>query len=193
MIELRIPYIYKDKDYIGYGGNQEWFLDEWAQKAGCASVLASNMYAYYLGKRSIAYNDFLNIMETMYQEMIPGKMGYPFLYKFGRVFTKIMAQENQLFLPVYQKKSKSINHALSFVLDSLNDFHPVAMLILHHQAKELEDDNWHWICITGYQQTNDGYHIIFSDCGERRIIDANVLFDTSHQNVYKMVRMKKRS
>ena len=46
-------------------------------------------------------------------------------------------------------------------------------------------------CITGYQQTNDGYHIIFSDCGERRIIDANVLFDTSHQNVYKMVRMKK--
>ena len=39
MKELHIPHIYNSEKLIGYGGNQDWFEDEWAQKAGCASVL----------------------------------------------------------------------------------------------------------------------------------------------------------
>ena len=50
MVELKIPQIYQDNKFIGYGGNQDWFLDLWARRAGCASVLASNMYAYYIHK-----------------------------------------------------------------------------------------------------------------------------------------------
>ncbi|MFR1296845.1 MAG: hypothetical protein ACLSBH_16305 [Coprobacillus cateniformis] len=65
------------------------------------------------------------------------------------------------------------------------------MLILYHRAPELKDDNWHWVCLSGYIETKDGYDIIFSDCGERRIINADILFDTHCHNVYKMVSMKK--
>lgn len=43
MKELQMPIIYDQQQRIGYGGNQDWFHDEWAQKAGCASVLASNL------------------------------------------------------------------------------------------------------------------------------------------------------
>ena len=191
MMELDFPHIYQNNKMIGYGGDQDWFDDEWAQKAGCASVLASNMYAYYKKQYVFSCTDFLKIMEQMFQEMTPGKMGYPFLYKFGRTFKKIMKEEHIALSPVYQKTSQNDEHALSFVLQSLQEYHPVAMLILYHHAKELEDDNWHWICLTGYQEKEGHYQIIFSDCGQRRIIDASVLFDTSHQNVYKMLRMKK--
>lgn len=191
MVELQIPHIYKDGQNIGYGGNQEWFHEQWAQRAGCASVLASNMYACYHDQSIYELDDFLKVMEEMFQQMTPGYMGYPYLYKFARTFVKIMDKEGYDFKPVYQKKSKNYKQAITFVLESLNEGHPVALLILHHRAEELEEDNWHWICVSGYIEKENGYDIIFSDCGERRILDAKILFDPYYKNVFKMVRMKK--
>lgn len=190
MKELNIPLIYHDNILIGYGGNQDWFEDSWAQKAGCASVLASNLYTFYLGKVNYRLSEFMGVMEKMFHYMSPGYMGYPYLYKFARTFVKVMDKEGIKLSPVYQKRSKNFKHALTFVLKSIDEGHPVAMLILHHCAKELEDDNWHWICLSGYIQKERGFDIIFSDCGEKRIIDARILFDTRTCNVFKMVRMK---
>lgn len=190
MKELQMPIVLKEEKQIGYGGDQEWFADDWAQMAGCASVLASNLYAYYYQCSLYEQDDFLKIMEEMFLLMTPGHMGYPFLYKFARTFVKRMAKEDIHLQPVYQKKSKNYKHALSFVLKSIDEGHPVGMLILHHRAVELEEDNWHWICLSGYVESESHYRIIFSDCGKRREIDSRILFDTHHQNIFKMVRMK---
>lgn len=35
--ELSMIHIYENNQLIGYGGNQEWFEDLWAQKAGCGT------------------------------------------------------------------------------------------------------------------------------------------------------------
>ncbi|MEG0275569.1 MAG: hypothetical protein RR630_00925 [Coprobacillus sp.] len=190
-MELSIPCIYENNECIGYGGDQEWFKDKWAKKAGCASVLASNLYGYYHQQSSYSKAEFLDIMNEMFLLMKPGTMGYPYLYKFARTFVKRINEDHFHLEPVYQKKSLSHQHALSFVLESIDDNHPVSMLILHHNAKELEDDNWHWICLSGYERKDNNDLIIFSDCGERRIIDSKILFDTHYKNVFKMVRMKK--
>lgn len=191
MKELQMPIIYENNQRIGYGGNQDWFVNEWAQKAGCASVLASNLYSYYMHQQHYTKEQFLTVMDDMFQLMTPGTMGYPFLYKFARTFVKRINQEQCYLKPVYQKKSQNYQHALSFVLKSIDEGHPVGMLILHHRAVELEEDNWHWICLSGYIESEEHYRIIFSDCGQRREIDSRILFDTHHQNVFKMVRMKK--
>lgn len=191
MKELTVPHIYDKDELIGYGGNQEWFKDKWAKKAGCASVLASNLYTFYQQQTTYSKEEFLNIMDEIFLLMKPGTMGYPFLYKFARTLVERMNKDHIYLVPIYQKKSKSYQHALSFVIDSIDDNHPVGMLILHHNAKELEDDNWHWICLTGYEVKDNNYDIIFSDCGERRVIDSKILFDVHYKNVFKMVRMKK--
>jgi len=191
MKELEIPKIYHQGEFIGYGGNQEWFPNDWAKRAGCASVLASNMYAYYLHKEKYEFNEFLEIMEKMFGYMTPGHMGYPFLYKFARTFVKIMLADGQSYQPIYQKRSKNYKHAITYVLEALDQKNPIAMLILHHRAPELEEDNWHWICVSGYIEKENGYDLIFSDCGERRVIDARILLDTHPYNVFKMVYMKK--
>lgn len=190
-MELKIPTIYQDGKVIGYGGDQEWFTHAWARRAGCASVLASNMYAYYHQKSTYELSDFLKVMEMMFDAMTPGNMGYPYLYKFARTLAKIMNAEGFELKPIYQKRSKNYKQAISFVLQSLDEGHPVGMLILHHRAPELEEDNWHWICLSGYIPKENGYDIIFSDCGERRIIDSRILFDVHCTNVFKMLRMKK--
>ena len=189
--ELDMIHIYENGQRIGYGGNQDWFLDDWAKKAGCASVLASHLYTYYLSITQMSKSEFLEIMNQMFQRFTPGKMGYPFLYKFARTFCQMM-QEKQVFLkPVYMKQPKSYWQAMKFIEKSIDEGNPVSLLILSHQAKELEDDNWHWVCITGYKHSCDGEWIVFSDCGIRREIDAHILFDINEKNVIKMVSMKK--
>lgn len=165
-MELKIPIIYQNQQMIGYGGNQEWFHDTWAQKAGCASVLASNMYAYYHQNSVYELSEFLKVMEKMFHHMTPGYMGYPYLYKFARTFMKMMKSEGFAFKPVYQKRSKNYKHAMTFVLQSLDEGHPVGMLILHHSAPELEEDNWHWICLSGYIPRKKGMILFFLIVGK---------------------------
>lgn len=190
MNELNFPKIYDKEELIGYGGNQDWFKDSWAQKAGCASVLAANLFAYYQGKTKLSKNEFVSIMNEMYKYITPGKMGYPFLYKFARTFSTLMDQKGYDLKPIYKKKSKTCEEALDFVIQSIEEKHPVGVLILYHNAPELEEDNWHWVCISGCRKDEEKTKIIFSDCGERREIDADILFDLNCKNVVKMVRMK---
>ncbi|MCD8029185.1 MAG: BtrH N-terminal domain-containing protein [Erysipelotrichaceae bacterium] len=189
-MELNIPIIYDQDKVVGYGGNQDWFDDIWAQRAGCASVLGSDLYGYYHHHNHYELKEFLPIMEEMFSLMKPGNMGYPYLKKFGNTFSKRMKDDHISLKPIYLKKSKNYKHAMTFVKESIDEGYPVGMLILHHRAKELVDDNWHWICLTGYTKINNEYHIIFSDCGVRRVIETHILFDTCPSNVFKMVRMK---
>ena len=89
MPELKITQVYEN-ELIGYGGNQDWFEDEWARRAGCGSVLGSNLYAYYMNIEKCHKNEFLNIMNDLYRYMTPGRMGFPYFYKFAhKVFIRL--------------------------------------------------------------------------------------------------------
>lgn len=190
MSEINIVNIYEGDRLIGYGGDQDWFLDDWAQKAGCASVLGSNLYAYYHHINRCSKEEFLKIMNDLYGYMTPGRMGFPYFYKFAHQFIKRMEEDHIYLKPTYLKKSKSYEESLSFVKNSIDNAYPVGMLILTHQAKELEDDNWHWMCISGYEKIEDDYLIIFSDCGVKKRVSAKVLFECDVRNIVKLLRFE---
>lgn len=193
--ELCCPYITKDKKIIGYGGNQEWFHGDFQRFAGCGSVTGSNIAAIYAttrkdfrklyepdsGKDENSQEQYLKLMETMYQYMKPGFMGYPLIGRFAKDFKRYAADRGitlgseQLFLP------KKKDEALNFILPALKEDHPVAFLILKHPAYELREDNWHWVTITGFDDKEE--KLIWSNCGEREEIDWNMLFD-DHKKYY---------
>ena len=191
MSELSITKIYFNHKQVGYGGNQDWFADPWAVKAGCGSVLGSNLYAYYKGINTAFKSEFINIMEDLYRHMTPGKMGYPYFYKFAHAFVARMEKEGMQFKPRYLKKSKSVQQSLDFVKKAIDSQNPVGVLILHHNAPEMKEDNWHWVCITGYEETESGTDIIFSDCGARRMVKANIFFDPNPVNIVKLLSFTK--
>ena len=187
--ELCCPYITKDEKIIGYGGNQEWFHGDFQRLAGCGSVTGSNLAAIYAATRKDYKNlyqpdprtdgsdkeQYLKLMETMFQYMKPGFMGYPLIGRFAKDFRRYAAdrgvtlESEQLFMP--KKKAQ----ALDFILPALEEDHPVAFLILKHPAYELREDNWHWVTITGFDDKEE--KLIWSNCGEREEIDWNMLFD----------------
>lgn len=201
--ELWCPTIYKEKKIVGYGGNQEWFLGKFQRKAGCGSVTGSNLAAiyaemnedmrglYHPENNPYCCEEYLKLMEIMYNYMKPGFMGYPLIGRFAKDFVQyardrgVYLISKQIFLP----KEKEI--ALRFIIDGINQGNPVAFLILKHPAKELREDNWHWVTITGYDKERQ--KIIWSNCGEREEIDWNMLFDCRKKYYVGMVRFEKES
>ena len=177
--ELHCPQIIKDGKTIGYGGDQEWFPGDFQRLAGCGSVTGSNIAAIYAlsrddfkdlypikdSQKAADYQQYLNLMQTMYRYMKPGFMGYPLIGRFAKDFKRyakdhgITLSSEQLFLP------KSKEQALDFILPALKEGHPVAFLILRHPAYELREDNWHWVTITGFDEGEE--KLIWSNCGER--------------------------
>lgn len=200
--ELCCPQIIKDGKEIGYGGDQEWFPGDFQRLAGCGSVTGSNIAAIYaMSKKGfeslyqiedhteyIQYEQYLNLMQTMYRYMKPGFMGYPLIGRFAKDFKRyakergIDLESKQLFLP----KTKS--EALDFILPSIKEGHPVAFLILRHPAYELREDNWHWVTITGFDEEKE--KLIWSNCGEREVIDWNMLFDQDKKYYVGIVKFK---
>ena len=200
--ELHCPQIIKDGKTIGYGGDQEWFPGDFQRLAGCGSVTGSNIAAIYAlnredfkdlypikdSQKAADYEQYLNLMQTMYRYMKPGFMGYPLIGRFAKDFKRyakdhgITLSSEQLFLP------KSREQALDFILPALKEDHPVAFLILRHPAHELREDNWHWVTITGFDEEEE--KLIWSNCGECEEIDWNMLFDTDKKYYVGIVKFK---
>lgn len=190
-VELAIPIIYDGQKQIGYGGNQEWFKTKWARKAGCASVCAANMTGYYLfNKQVFSKDEFLLLMEEMYSIMEPKKRGFPYSYLYKYRLRKYLNNNNKPIEAKIYRRFSSIQEAIRLVKEGINSNHPIALLILYHHHPDLEEDNWHWVCITGYLEKDNQTWIIFSDCGERKVIAASILFEVHADNIMKMVVFK---
>lgn len=181
---LDYPKIYQDDKLIGLGGNQDWFSDSWARKAGCASVSATDIFIYYTKRESkfdkITYLDY---MSEMFKLMEPGKRGFPYVYIYARRLSRLLSNcKYQIYRrPVVYQASKVVK-------ESIDNGHPLGLLILTHRRRKIRDDLWHWVTIVGYEETSKGLDIVFLDCGEEKKIPARILFEKSRLNVVKMVR-----
>ena len=70
MMILDYPKVYIKDKFVGHGGNQDWFLDSWARKAGCAS----DIFLYYTKKDHRFDKDiYLDHMTEMFKLMEPQK------------------------------------------------------------------------------------------------------------------------
>ena len=97
--ELYCPQIIKDGRIIGYGGDQEWFPGDFQRLAGCGSVTGSNIAVIYAmnkdefkslyqpeeGQDAKEQEQYLKLMQTMYQYMKPGFMGYPLIGRLQKI------------------------------------------------------------------------------------------------------------
>lgn len=181
---LDYPKIYEDKKLIGFGGNQDWFVDVWARKAGCASVSATDIFIYYTKhEREFAKTMYLDYMNEMFKLMEPGKRGFPYVYIYARRLSRLL---NNCKYRIYRRPL--VYDASKIIIDSINHGHPLGLLILTHRRRKVRDDLWHWVTIVGYEETEKGLDIVFLDCGEEKRIPARIIFEKNRFNIVKMVR-----
>ena len=54
---------------------------------------------------------------------------------------------------------------------------PNQYLLLYHSDKKFSEIEWHWFTVTGYDETETNFFIVFSTWGERRIESLKELWN----------------
>ena len=198
-----------EKGRLFFGGSQDWYGEKWKRMAGCASVAAANLAAFYGLDRSadtpgpdrhlekgyrpgkkeelVIYtkNEYLSLMERMFALMRPGLLGFPFFRRFRRRFIAYAARNGVYLEGKSLARWKDISQPLAFITEALAANDPVVMLILRHKSPELKHQTWHWMTITGCSSEDRTLRI--SNYGNEEQIDAAVLFEPSFSNWVKLL------
>ena len=216
-VELKVPRVIDDAgNVIGYGGSQDWFPDGWKRMSGCgatagagaAAVLAANVpgaqalagpLAEAIGGNppescgSVPKAAYVDLMLEMFSRMTPKMMGYPYAGKWGRAFRTYAGEKGVAAEADVYDRWERWQDAFAFVKTHIDAGIPVPMLVLYHRAPEMQDEIWHWILVTGYEEPGDedaAARIIVSDYADRDLYDAPIMLEVHPRNLVKMVDLK---
>lgn len=148
-----------------FGGDQEWYDDEWRKRAGCGPTCAANVTAYlaltrpalralYAGE-DMRREMFRAHMEDVYRFVTPGNMGLNRLEMFTDGIGEF-ARSRGLSLRAHVFEAHGnmfrgrpqVRELAEFVCAGLAADCPVAFLNLTNgRVKNLQ--SWHWVTITG--------------------------------------------
>ncbi|MBR2736080.1 MAG: C39 family peptidase [Firmicutes bacterium] len=195
-MELDFPRIIKKKNGgTAYGGSQKWYRSPRQKLAGCAPTSAANLAAYYQigvypdrmdGDVPVyEYASFLAVMKQTWKYLTPGMRGFPYLDKYHERFLKYARKYGVRLSFSECKEWDRAEEAAQFIRSSLERRDPVVMLILTHEAEELEDITWHWLTISGYDDMTG--QVIVSNYGRRERYDSGLLFDPAEGNDVSML------
>lgn len=193
--EIQLP-IY-DSEIWHYGGNQYWFPKKLHQLSGCGPVAAANITAYlsqafpdrfktlYAHEGKLNRSDFVEHMIDVRKYVIPGIRGLTSVHQFVDN-TIAFARDRGVVLNPYilDDENANIQDAVYYITEALRKRLPVAILILTHPVKELEDYVWHWMTITHLRFNNidNTYYITASTYGERKEINLELLWNHRRPN-----------
>lgn len=169
---------------VSFGGDQEWYADEWHRRAGCGPTGAANLTAYLAltrpGLKALYAGDdmrkgaFSAHMEDVYKYVTPGGMGLNRLEMFTDGIEEF-ARSRGLSLRAHvfevhgnmHRGRPQVHEMADFVRAGLESDCPVAFLNLTKgRVKNLQ--GWHWITITGADMDDD--HLTASASDEGKLI-----------------------
>lgn len=180
-----------DSEVIYYGGDQRWFPSKLHQLSGCGPIAAATITAYlsqnfpdkfyklYPHKGNINKSDFIEHMVEIRKYVKPGMFGLTSVDQFSNNVLSFSKTKGVSLVPNILDEKVTMSEAINFISQALSQRLPVAILILKHPIKELNDYTWHWMTITRlYVNPNDNKHYIsVSTYGERREIDLDLLWN----------------
>ena len=171
-----------------YGGDQHWFRRPMMRLGGCSTVCACHLAAelalrdgkaglYPYDGRAITRTQFLRFAKRMYRFVHPSVRGMPETGLFENAFSAYAASVGETVRYASLSGEAGAAKAEAFVRAAIDGGHTVQYLLLEHCAPDIDDIEWHWFTVTGYDDAG-GFDIFFSTWGERRRESLAKLWDT---------------
>ena len=175
-----------------FGGDQDWYADEWRRRAGCGPTCAANVAAYlaltrpemralYAGEDMLK-SQFSSHMEEMYSFVTPGNMGLNRVEMFTQGMEDFARSRGvSLRAHVFEvhgnmhKSRPPVSELIEFVRSGLAADCPVAFLNLTRgRVKNLQA--WHWITITSADLEDGSLAACASDEGKVNCFDLKLWY-----------------
>ena len=173
-----------------YGGSQDWFTELRMNRGGCGAVTACDMCIYlarYMGRTrlypfdssNITREDFLTFGAIMRPFLSPRFRGIHKTITFMDGFRDYMAFRGDTALKMTSVEGNApYEIAREAVRDTIDRGFPIPYLLLLHQDKALEEFNWHWFVLNGYDDGPEGFRVKAATYGEWTWFDFAHLWDT---------------
>ncbi|MBQ7214948.1 MAG: hypothetical protein IJP54_06120 [Synergistaceae bacterium] len=188
------------------GGNQD-DLTEWdMNRGGCGAVTACDVCMFLAGKHerfrrlypydphSISRDDFRNFAGIMKPYLSPRYHGIDFLETYICGFYDYMKSRSSNSL-ILEGLAGNVEYDVfeKAVTEQIDRGFPVPYLMLMHRDQALDDFNWHWFNLAGYEQTDSGLEVQTVTYGEFLRFGLRNMWDTGHRRKGGIVRIFERA
>ncbi|MBQ7543431.1 MAG: hypothetical protein IJT02_00650 [Synergistaceae bacterium] len=187
------------------GGNQDDLVEWDMNKGGCGAVTACDVCMYLAGKHdrfrrlypfdpsSISRADFLNFSSMMKPYLYPRYHGIDFLETYICGFSDYLASVKCSSL-VLEGLSGSVSYEVfaEAVTSQIDRGFPVSYLMLMHQDPALDDFNWHWFNLAGYEDRGGELRVMTVTYGEFLWFGLRNMWDTGHRRKGGIIRIFER-
>jgi hypothetical protein len=175
-----------------FGGDQEWYSEEWQRMAGCGPTCAANVTSYlaftrpslralYIGD-DMRQRSFTAHMQALYTHVTPGSMGLNRPEMFAQGVVAFAESRGLRLIPHlfeahgYQQRNRPpVEEMAAFVQQGLERDCPVAFLNLTKgRVKNIQ--GWHWITIIGAEDGANSLTAVASDEGKQISFDLRLWY-----------------
>lgn len=183
------------------GGNQDWLIEWDMNRGGCAAVTACDLCMllsrqnkfrklYPFDPDNISRDDFIKFSAIMKPFLFPRYHGVDFLetYICGLKDYFLSVKSNDLII---EGLSGNVSYEVfaEAIMNQIDDNFPVPFLLLNHDDPELDDFNWHWFNLAGYEETENDLNVMTVTYGEYKWFGLRRLCDTHYRRKGGIIRV----
>ncbi len=186
------------------GGNQDW-LPEWdMNKGGCGAVTACDVCIYLarLGNFRTLYPfdaerlsrpDFIRFAKIMKPYLSPRYHGIDYLETYICGFNDYLHDTKNSSL-MLEGLSGNVGYEAfaEAITDQIDRNIPVPFLMLNHHDITLDDFEWHWFNLAGYESTDGDINVMTVTYGEYQWFSLRKMHDTGHDRKGGIIRIFER-
>ena len=183
------------------GGNQDWLIEWDMNRGGCAAVTACDLCMllsrqdkfrklYPFDPDNISRDDFIKFSAIMKPFLYPRYHGVDFLETYICGLKDYMQSVNSNDL-IIEGLSGNVSYEIlaQAIMNQIDDNFPVPFLLLNHYDPELDDFNWHWFNLAGYEETENDLNVMTVTYGEYKWFGLRRLCDTHYSRKGGIIRV----
>lgn len=187
------------------GGNQDWFPEWDLNKGGCGDVTACDV-CIYLARREkfrklypfdinhLSRNDFIRLARIMKPYLSPRYHGIDFLETYICGFQDYIHDAKISSLRL-EGLSGNVSYEIfrDAIIDQIDRNIPVPFLMLNHKDKILDDFEWHWFNLAGYEVIGDDVRVQTVTYGAYQWFSLRTMHDTGYSRKGGIIRIYERT
>lgn len=183
------------------GGNQDW-LPEWdLNRGGCGAVTACdvciylslrerfrNLYPFRVNELSRV--DFINFARIMKPYLSPRYHGIDYLETYICGFNDYLSDVGNTSLMLEGLSGNvSYDYFAEAVIDQLDRKIPVPYLLLNHKDIALNEFEWHWFNLAGYEIIDGDVNVMTVTYGEYNWLSLKLMHNTGYDRKGGIIRI----
>ena len=188
------------------GGNQDW-LPEWDMNmGGCAAVTACDvciflarlekfrhLFPFKIDPRNLSRMDFVRFAAVMKPYLTPRYHGIDFLETYICGLYDYFKKVDCASL-VLEGLSGNVDYEIfaQAIKNQIDRNFPVPYLLLNHHDIKLDDFEWHWFNLAGYEEIDNDINVLTVTYGEYQWFSLRNLHDTHNERKGGIIRIFER-